>query len=223
MMYEFVRDGLFHFVNACSDRQLRAIDAALDGVKQHEAGVRLYRIPSLGAPLDAEGCVGQFAARLIGAGAFPVRAILFDKGVAKNWALGWHQDRTVVVKMRADVHGFDAWSVKAGLQHVAPPIEILNKMVTLRLHLDPVSKDNAPLEVAIGSHRLGRIAESDINDVVGNSQIATCLAQRGDLWAYSTPILHASAASLWPNRRRVLQVDYAACDLPGGLEWLGIT
>jgi hypothetical protein len=31
-----------------------------------------------------------------------------------------------------------------------------------------------------------------------------------------------SAPSILPGRRRVLQVDYAAEDLPGQLEWLGI-
>lgn len=49
-----------------------------------------------------------------------------------------------------------------------------------------------------------------------------CLAAAGDMWAYATPILHASSAATQPRRRRVLQVDYAAIDLPGGLEWLGI-
>jgi hypothetical protein len=35
-------------------------------------------------------------------------------------------------------------------------------------------------------------------------------------------ILHASEAARRPARRRVLQVDYAARDLPGALEWLGV-
>jgi len=44
----------------------------------------------------------------------------------------------------------------------------------------------------------------------------------GDVWLYATPILHASDAAVEPLHRRVLQVDYAADWLPGGLEWLGI-
>jgi hypothetical protein len=35
-------------------------------------------------------------------------------------------------------------------------------------------------------------------------------------------ILHASQAADQPARRRVLQIDYAATDLPGGLTWLGV-
>jgi hypothetical protein len=42
------------------------------------------------------------------------------------------------------------------------------------------------------------------------------------VWAYSTPILHASELATAPRHRRVLQVDFAAEDLPGTLEWLGI-
>jgi hypothetical protein len=41
-------------------------------------------------------------------------------------------------------------------------------------------------------------------------------------WLYATPILHASQSATAPSRRRVLQVEYAAKELPGGLEWLGI-
>jgi hypothetical protein len=37
----------------------------------------------------------------------------------------------------------------------------------------------------------------------------------------ATPILHASDLAQAPARRRVLQVDYAASDLPAGLEWFG--
>jgi hypothetical protein len=35
-------------------------------------------------------------------------------------------------------------------------------------------------------------------------------------------VLHASAASIRPGQRRVLQVDYAASFLPHGLEYLGV-
>ena len=158
----------------------------------------------------------------IGPAARPVRAILFDKTATANWSLGWHQDRTIVVARRCEVEGFGSWTVKAGLQHVAPPFELLARMVTLRVHLDPVSADNAPLLIARGSHRAGRVAEQDIDAVVAGCGVVTCLAERGDVWLYATPILHASETAARPQRRRVLQVDYAAEDLPHGLEWLGI-
>lgn len=108
------------------------------------------------------------------------------------------------------------------MPHVAPPIDLLERMLTIRIHLDDVSTDNAPLLIAPGSHRLGRIAEDEIASVVQRCGVRECLAAAGDVWLYATPILHASDASRKPGRRRVLQVDYAAEELPGGLEWLGI-
>jgi len=42
------------------------------------------------------------------------------------------------------------------------------------------------------------------------------------IWLYATLILHASDAARVPAHRRVLQVDLAAADLPGGLKWLGV-
>jgi len=126
------------------------------------------------------------------------------------------------VKARADVDGFGPWTVKGGLVHVAPPFELLAGMATVRVHLDPVPASNAPLLIAPGSHRLGRIPEGEAPEVVRRCGAVACLADRGDAWLYSTPILHASEAAIAPARRRVLQVDFAAPGLPGGLEWLGV-
>ncbi len=127
-----------------------------------------------------------------------------------------------MVRERREMPGFGPWTVKSGLQHVAPPIDVLAQMVTLRVHLDPVPEDNAPLQVARGSHRLGMVPEADVDAVVARSEILNCFAKRGDIWLYRTLVLHASAAASRPARRRVLQVDYAAAPLPNGLKYLGV-
>ena len=82
--------------------------------------------------------------------------------------------------------------------------------------------DVAPLLTAPGAHAMGRIAEPDVAAVVDHCSTVTCPARAGDIWAYATPILHASDAAHRPRRRRVLQVDFSADPLPGGLEWLGV-
>jgi hypothetical protein len=64
----------------------------------------------------------------------------------------WHQDRTIVVRERIKVDGFGPWSIKDGLLHVAPPYDMLARMVTLRVHLDAVPESNAPLLIVPGSH-----------------------------------------------------------------------
>jgi len=215
------RDGAELWPDAASAHLTKIIEALANQPSDH-AGVRLTGIPILSDLLDARGAIGARVARELGSWARPVRMILFDKSAATNWALGWHQYRTIVVRDRTDVPAFGPWTTKAGLLHVAPPIELLERMMTIRIHLDAVPAANAPLLIAPGSHRLGRIPESHIERAVDCHGIRACVAHVGDIWAYSTPILHASGAAIEPLRRRVLQVDYAAEELPGGLEWLGI-
>lgn len=185
--------------------------------------MRIHGLSALEAPLSSGGSVGRIAASVLGSEARPVRAVLFDKGPANNWSLGWHQDRTIVVRERRPVEGYGPWSVKAGLQHVAPPFELLSDMATVRVHLDPVDHDNAPLLIAPGSHRLGPVSAADTLEVALQcGPPVACLAEAGDIWLYATPILHASDVARTPRRRRVLQVDYSTRPLDGGLEWLGI-
>lgn len=198
------------------------LEAVLAECPTERPGVRLRDSKALAALLTADTSIGSLAAARIGPAARPVRAVLFDKTSATNWSLGWHQDRTIAVQARHDVPGYGPWSVKAGLRHVEPPFAIIEAMMTLRIHLDDVPADNAPLLIAPGSHRLGRIPESDIASAVERLGSNICLATRGDVWTYATPILHASAASSGHRRRRVLQVDYAGEDLPAPLTWLGI-
>jgi ectoine hydroxylase-related dioxygenase (phytanoyl-CoA dioxygenase family) len=119
-----------------------------------------------------------------------------------------------------DVPGFGPWTTKSGLHHVEPPFHLLSAMVTLRVHLDDVPADNAPLLIAPGSQRLGRIPQVEIDAAVRACGTVACTARAGDVWLYATPILHASRAVARPAHRRVLQLDYSAGELPPGLDWL---
>ena len=198
------------------------LELAFDPLPKDEAGIRLHGIKPLQSLLASDGEIGSVAAELLGSESRPVRAILFNKSPEANWSLGWHQDRTICVKERRDAPGFGPWTVKRGMIHVAPPFDLLSRMVTLRAHLDDVPATNAPLLVAPTSHTYGRIPVEDVDDVARRCGTITCLASAGDIWLYATPILHASEAASSPSNRRVLQVDYAAEDLPYGLEWLGV-
>ena len=216
----FARDGAQHLPAALDAAALEVIQAVLDTLPPGRAGLRLHGVAALHPLLAVSGPMGAAAAAVLGPAARPVRAILFDKTAAANWALPWHQDRTIAVQARIDTPGFGPWTRKGGLLHVEPAAALQAGMATLRL--DPVPPGNAPLLVAPGSHRLGRIPEAEVPATVRRCGVATCLAGAGDIWLYATPILHASAATVTPGRRRVLQVDYAAADLPGGLRWLGV-
>jgi ectoine hydroxylase-related dioxygenase (phytanoyl-CoA dioxygenase family) len=219
---QFERDGAVHFAAALDRSDLQTVETILAEAPVDKAGVRLSGVSRLNSILAPASPIGRVVASVLGEKAKPVRAVLFNKTPVTNWKLGWHQDRTIVVKGRVDADGFGPWSRKDGLQHVAPPFDLLEAMVTLRVHLDPVGPDNGPLLIAPGSHRLGRIPVGRIDEVAADCGTYACLAEAGDVWMYSTPIVHASDAAANPKRRRVLQVDYAAFDLPGGLDWLGV-
>lgn len=201
---------------------LPELSSILAHLPPHRAGIRISGIAALQKFLTPGGPIGAIAANILGPGSRPVRAILFDKTATQNWSLAWHQDRTICVKQRLETPGFGPWTVKAGMPHVAPPFALLARMATLRVHLDDVPETNAPLLIAPGSHTAGRVPEQNVESIVRRCGAATCFAQAGDIWLYATPILHASEPATAPTRRRVLQLDFAAEELPGGLEWLGV-
>jgi hypothetical protein len=214
--------GAEHRPAALGPAALRQVETALAGQPTDWAGVRLFGVESVRPLLDRDGTVGRLALSVLGGASRPVRAILFDKSPTANWALGWHQDRVIAVRRRLDVQGYGPWTRKHGALHVAPPTDLLARMLTIRVHLDDVSETNAPLLIAPGSHRLGLVPEAEVASVVRRFGALACLARAGDVWLYATLILHASERAAEPGHRRVLQIDFAAEDLPGGLEWLGV-
>lgn len=211
----FRRDGALRIAGLFGAARLEAF-RVFEGAGP---GVRLQdpRLEAAIAPAT------EAAGAILGAEARPVRAVLFDKTAEANWSVSWHQDRTIPVRERRDAHGYGPWSRKDGILHVMPPVSVLERMVTLRIHIDPVGPDNAPLRAALGSHRIGLVPAKQAATLAADLPQVVCLAAAGDVWAYSTPILHASDRAAAPTRRRVLQIDYATDDLPHGLEWSGVS
>lgn len=214
------RDGAEHAPGAMAT-ELDALHRLAAEQPDGRAGVRLQGVAKLDAITSPAGLLTKLVVQRAGRDMYPVRALLFDKSAERNWSIAWHQDRTVVVRRRREVAGFGPWTIKAGLLHVAPPIEVLDRMVTVRVHLDSVPATNAPLLVAPGSHRMGRVPEGEIAATVTRCGMRACLADAGDVWLYGTPILHASEAASISARRRVLRLDYTSEPLPGGLELVG--
>ncbi len=197
----------------------------------HKATAPFFALGKPGHRIARCGRIAELAKRIsqsegfegiVGTGWRCVRAIAFNKTPDANWSLGWHQDRTIAVVRREDVAGFNVWSSKDDVIHVEPPFSFLERMVTLRVHLDPVEEGNAPLLIARGSHRLGKVAESTIQTIVDDAEIFTSRAKAGDGWLYATPVLHASARSRSAGERRVIHLDFSRDALPTPLEWAGI-
>jgi hypothetical protein len=185
-------------------------------------GARLFGLASVARLCGRNHLIGQVAETILGPKARAVRALAFDKTAEANWAVGWHQDRTIAVRARRETPGFGPWSVKGGVPHVEPPFAIMAEMITMRVHVDECGPGNAPLRVARGSHRWGRIASAEAAARAQDTEEIVCLAAAGDVWVYRTPVLHASRPSSAAGRRRVIQIDFSAAELPDGLEWAGI-
>jgi ectoine hydroxylase-related dioxygenase (phytanoyl-CoA dioxygenase family) len=116
--------------------------------------------------------------------------------------------------------GWGNWSIKAGIHHVQPPPEILEQMITLRIHLDESGADNGPLRVLPKSHRRGRIPSNEIASLRGEIPEHSCIAPAGSAIAMKPLILHASSAARKPDHRRVIHIEYAPKTLlPPELSW----
>lgn len=150
---------------------------------------------------------------------FAVRAIYFDKSPEANWLVPWHQDLTIAVEQRIDVPSFGPWSQKDGVIHVQPPVEILQRMLTVRLHLDDADETNGALRVVPGSHLLGLLSGDEIAEVVGRSPQVLCSATVGSALLMRPLLLHASRRAVRPAHRRILHIEFASSPLPDGLRW----
>lgn len=150
---------------------------------------------------------------------FPVRALYFDKSSDTNWLVPWHQDLSLALRARAEVPGFGPWSTKDGIPHVQPPVELLQQMLTVRLHLDDADESNGALRVLPGSHRLGRLSAESIQQLRGEQSEYLCAVSAGDALLMRPLLLHASSRSTSTRHRRVLHIEYAAFTLPEELDW----
>jgi ectoine hydroxylase-related dioxygenase (phytanoyl-CoA dioxygenase family) len=183
----------------------------------------ILAVPEIAA-LACDTEIVSLVADVIGADCRAVRGIFFDKTPGANWPVVWHQDLSLAVAEQHDVAGWGNWSIKAGIQHVQPPAETLEQMVTLRIQLDDSDADNGPLRVLRGSHRLGKVSPEKIKTLRAEVPETTCIASAGSVLAMKPLILHASSAARKPAHRRVIHLEFAPYDLlPPGLSWAFIS
>jgi len=157
--------------------------------------------------------------RVLGADARAVRGLLFDKSLDANWDVAWHRDTAIAVRERREVDGYGPWSVKRGVVHVRPPAWVLAGMVTVRLHLDDCPAERGALMIAPGSHLDEDPFREDVDADLLNERAAVMEARAGDAVVMRPLVMHASRRNTLGGRRRVIHVEFAGCDLDGGLEW----
>ena len=150
----------------------------------------------------------------------PVRATLFDKTPGANWLVPWHQDLTICLAGRLDVLGFSNWSRKTGVWHVQPPAFVLENILSLRIHLDDCHEDNGALRVLPGTHASGRLSAAQIAEKAQSIAPVVCAVKAGGTLLMRPLLIHASSAASRASHRRVIHIDYAFTELPGGLRFL---
>lgn len=156
---------------------------------------------------------------LLGEAFLPIRTIYFDKVSGKNWNVAWHQDTTINVVGALPSTGFNNASDRGEFLSVEPPSEIIDNIVTIRVHLDDANESNGCLRVLPDSHKLGRVKSEDLLGMVENSALHDCVVHRGDIMLMKPFLFHSSRKSVEPTHRRVIHMECCSAKLPAGLEW----
>ena len=157
----------------------------------------------------------------------PVCGILFDKiagATGASWKVPFHQDLSIAVREHPalPIPGYEIWSVKDGVVHTQPPVSVLTRLVTVRLHLDPCDDQNGALRVLPGSHRSGRLSAGAVLACRRDTPEVLCPVLAGGAFVFRPLLLHASSAATQAGaRRRVLHIEYAPVylSLPVGIAW----
>jgi len=197
----------------------------LAAAKWSRPGVRdvLAKAPAL---LEAvrTSSLAQLIRDVVGTEAVVVRSLLFDKSPRANWAVPRHQDVVVALKERHETPGFGPWSIKDGQHHCRPPLDIVQSILVIRLHLDDCHAAHGPLCVVRGSSNKGILSQEDLsamtNAANAGTDIVPCTTGRGGCVLMKPLTVHCSTRAANPAaRRRVLHLECTQATLPPSLAW----
>lgn len=153
---------------------------------------------------------------LLPQGYFLTKAIYFDKPGNSNWFVSLHQDISISVADKTNVEGYKNWTFKRGQYGVEPPQEILENIITVRVHLDDTDMYNGALSVIPGSHQKGvqRIEALDDRSTVH------CEVRAGGVMLMKPLTFHTSKRSTENKRRRVIHLEFSNRELSAPVTWL---
>jgi ectoine hydroxylase-related dioxygenase (phytanoyl-CoA dioxygenase family) len=211
-----VEEDGFAIIPDCLDEgTAEMLGAEFDDTRSPERN--LLSLPSIQTLATSRPVRGIMEA-LLGPKCFAVRGIFFNKTRSSNWKVVWHQDLTIAVRERMDADGFGPWTRKTGIWHVQSPPNVMSGLLAIRLHLDESGIENGPLRVIPSSHRNGRLSAEQIQNWSRDSAV-TCTVPKGGALLMRPLLLHASSSCTIPKSRRVIHLEFAATELPQGLNW----
>jgi ectoine hydroxylase-related dioxygenase (phytanoyl-CoA dioxygenase family) len=154
---------------------------------------------------------------IFGSNYFIVKSIYFDKPAASNWFVAYHQDLTISVDKKAAIEDFGPWTIKQNQYAVQPPLQILENIYTIRIHLDETNQDNGALKVIPRSHSKKIYRPETINWDIETESI--CNVTKGGIMIMKPLLLHSSGRTINNKRRRVIHIEFSSDKLPEPLQW----
>lgn len=155
--------------------------------------------------------------QLLGDRYFVVKSIYFDKPQTSNWYVSYHQDLTISVDKKLSLDGFNFWMTKQNQFAVQPPLDILQNVVTVRIHLDDTDEDNGALKVIPKSHSKGIYRPETIDWTVERD--VACNVSKGGIMLMKPLLLHSSGRTTNNRQRRVVHIEFSNQELPAELNW----
>nr|WP_294990032.1 phytanoyl-CoA dioxygenase family protein [uncultured Sediminibacterium sp.] len=155
--------------------------------------------------------------QLLGEKYFVVKSIYFDKPQTSNWYVSYHQDLTISVDKKFTLNGFDFWTTKQNNFSVQPPLGVLQKIVTVRIHLDETNENNGALKIVPKSHLKGIYRPETIDWTVEKEVI--CSVSKGGIMLMKPLLLHSSGRTTNDKQRRVIHIEFSNQELPMELNW----
>jgi ectoine hydroxylase-related dioxygenase (phytanoyl-CoA dioxygenase family) len=201
----FILGGVF----ASSDMRHALQGLAVTDLARTEAGARHILSVPLVHKLACDPRMVRIAQQLVGAGATPFRATLFDKSGLANWLVAWHQDTALPLRSRIEHPDWGPWSTKGGVFYAHAPAWALEQVIALRVSLDDSWTTNGPLRVLPHTHRHGVLSESLIEQLARETTAVDCLTAAGGVVAMRPLTVHASSKATDDRPRRVLHIEYA--------------
>lgn len=154
---------------------------------------------------------------IFGENYFVVKSIYFDKPEKSNWYVAYHQDLTISVDKKHELPNFGPWTKKQNQFAVQPPLNILENIFTIRIHLDDTDEKNGALKVVKKSHSKGIYRPETIDWNVETEEI--CNVEKGGVMIMKPLILHGSNRTTNGQKRRVIHIEFSDMELPEELNW----
>lgn len=154
---------------------------------------------------------------IVGDRYFVVKSIYFDKPETSNWYVAYHQDLTISVDQKIQMEGFGPWTTKQNQFAVQPPLDVLENIYTIRIHLDDTDEHNGALKVVPRSHAKGIYRPETIDWSIETEEI--CNIGKGGIMIMKPLLLHGSNRTTNGKRRRVIHIEFSDRELPDGLNW----